>query len=393
MHDNREGIDLGPEPGREQLLRIAVLAANYLSSFSIGVAIGGIIPFLSLIMEQRGVGEVVIGANTAAGSLGIICVAPFVPAIVRRFGLGVAVIGGIVASSVAFLLMGVFQSMLAWFPLRLIFAGGLAIHWIVSETWMNAVASARNRGRIMSVYVTLIAAGFATGPVILGFVGAGGWAPFLIFAAGMMFSALPLALVIRFAPRLPGDRHGTPLYLARSAPTIFAAVVTTGISCAVCFTFLPIYGIRVGLTGGDAVFLLTVFLAGNLVFQIPLGWLADRVNPRFLLLACAAMAIAAPPLVPMLLNATVPLTVLLALWGGALFGLYTVGVIMLGARFQGRGLVVANAAYVMSFEGASILGPPIAGWAMSVWTPNGMMMFLVVVAAVFAAVILVRGTR
>jgi MFS family permease len=139
--------------------RLAVLVANYLSSFAIGLAIGGIVPFLSLVMERRGVGEVMIGANPAAASLGIIVVAPFVPAIVRRVGLATSVIAGIVISVVAFLAMGIFESLAAWFLLRPIVAGGTAIQWIVSETWMNAISTRRDRGRIMAVYVTAVAAG------------------------------------------------------------------------------------------------------------------------------------------------------------------------------------------------------------------------------------------
>lgn len=373
--------------------RTAVLLANYLSSFTIGLAVGGIIPFLSLLMERRGVGEVMIGANTAAASFGIICVAPFVPAIVRRFGVAVSVIAGIVLSVVAFLAMGVFDSLAAWFFLRPIAAGGTAIHWIVSETWMNAIATRRDRGRIMAVYVTSIAAGFAIGPAILTVTGIEGWAPFLIFAGGIALSALPLAMVARRAPTLRIGTHGTPLFLARAAPTIFAAIIATGLYAGACFAFLPIYGLRSGLQEVDAVFLLTAFLAGNLIFQIPVGWLADRVNHRVLLLICAAVAVVVPLLVPAILGTVLPLIVVLSIWGGAVFGFYTVGITMLGERFHGGELAAANAAFVMTFEIANMIGPPVAGYAIQLWTPHGLMAFLVAIATGFALVTILRGAR
>ena len=168
--------------------RAAILVANYLSSFTIGIAVGGISPFLSMILEARGVNETTIGANAAAGSIGIICVAPFVPAIVRHFGLAISVVAGIFLSVVAFLAMAVIDSLVAWFVLRFVFAGGLAIHWVVSETWMNALSTRRDRGQILSIYVTAIAAGFATGPAVLGIVGMSGWLPFTIFAAGELLT-------------------------------------------------------------------------------------------------------------------------------------------------------------------------------------------------------------
>ncbi|MDA1310593.1 MAG: MFS transporter, partial [Proteobacteria bacterium] len=314
--------------------RTAVLIANYLSCFAIGLAVGGSIPLLSLIMERRGVSETLIGANTAMGSIGVICIAPFVPMIVRRFGLAPSVIAGIVLSVASFLAMAVFDSLTAWFVLRPLYAGGLGIHWIVSETWMNTVASNRNRGRIMAIYVTTIAAGMAAGPAILGVTGTEGWMPFAVFGAATFLAALPLALVARYAPQSQIGGHGTPALLIRGAPTVFAAVVAVGLYSGACFVFLPIYGLRSGMAEADAVFLLTAFLAGNLLFQVPIGWLADRINLRLLLLACAAVAIVAPFLIAGVIGAPVVLAIFMALWGGAVFAFYTVGITMLGQRFQ-----------------------------------------------------------
>jgi len=55
--------------------------------------------------------------------------------------------------------------------------------------------------------------------------------------------------------------------------------------------------------------------------------------------------------------------------------------------------VAANAAYVMTFEIANAIGPPVAGAAMALWNPHGMMALLFAVAAVFALVTLLRGVR
>lgn len=383
------GAPAGPRLGRRE----AVLAANYLSSFAIGLAVGGIVPFLSLLMERRGIDETLIGANTAAGSLGIICLAPFVPAVVRRFGLAASVTGGIVVSVAAFLCMGAFDSLAAWFVLRPIAAGGTAIHWIVSETWMNAVSTRRDRGRIMAVYVTMIAGGFAAGPALLTVTGVEGWTPFLVFGAFILFSAAPLVVVARYAPALSIRSVGTPRFLARQAPTICAAVVAAGLYAGACFAFLPIYGLRNGLSEADALLPLTAFMAGNLVFQLPVGWLADRVDHRALLLGCAAVALVAPFLFPLVVGTVWPMVAVATAWGGAAFALYTVGIVMLGERFEGGELMAANAAFVTTLEIANVAGPLAAGASLRLWPPHGMMAFLVCVAAGFAAITVFRGLR
>jgi MFS family permease len=373
--------------------KIAVLIANYLSCFAIGLAVGGSIPLLSLIMERHGVSETLIGANTAMGSIGIICIAPFVPLIVRRFGLVASVIAGIMLSVVSFLAMAIFDSLSVWFVLRPLYASGLGIHWIVSETWMNTLASNRNRGRIMAIYVTTIAAGMAAGPAILGMTGTEGYMPFAVFGAATLLAALPLALVARHAPHSQSGGHGTPALLVRGAPIVFAVVVAVGLYSGVCFVFLPIYGLRSGMGEADAVFLLTAFLAGNLLFQVPVGWLADRINLQFLLLACAAVAITAPFLITWVIDYPLVLVVFMALWGGAVFAFYTVGITILGQRFQADELAAANAAFVMTFEIANAIGPPAAGLAIRLWMPHGMMAFLVAIPAILVLLIIIRGVR
>ena len=373
--------------------RLAVLVANYLSCFAVGLAVGGVIPLFSLILERRDVSETVIGANTAVGSIGIICIAPFVPWIVRRLGLAPAVILGIVLSALALAAIAVSESLVAWFLLRPIYAGGLAIHWVVSETWMNSVASSRDRGRIMAIYVTTIAAGMAAGPAILSMTGTEGVIPFVVFGLATLATAVPLAVVARHAPRLRIGLHGTPGILVKGAPTIFAAVVAVGLYGGACFVFLPIYGLRSGLAEADAVFLLTAFLAGNLLFQIPIGLLADRFNHRALLLGCGGVALVAPFVVSSLLASPIPLAVFMAIWGGAIFAFYTIGITMLGERFQAGELAAANAAFVMTFEIANAAGPPTAGLALGLWAPHGMMAFLIAVAAVFILVTVIRGVR
>ncbi len=378
--------------------REAALLANYLSSFAIGLAIGGVIPFLTLVLERRGVEEIVVGANSAAGSLGIVALAPFVPRIVQRFGMAASVTGGLLVSTVALLLLGVFESLWAWFLLRPLVAGGTVIQWVVSETWMNAISTSRDRGRVMAVYVTAVAAGFAVGPVLLAVVGVDGWLPYLLFGAGILFSAAPMVAVARYAPPMRSREIATPLFLMRRAPTIFAAMIAVGIYAGGSFTFLPIYGLRGGLGQTDAVLVLTAFLAGNLLFQIPVGWLADRFNQRLLLIGCAVIGVVSPLMMILvfagpLVGIGPTLLVLLAVWGGAIFGFYTIAITMLGGRFRGEDLALANAAFIMTFECANIAGPALTGAAMWIWSPHGMMGFLVFVAVFFIAVAAVRGLK
>src|SRR3546814_1848839 len=74
-------------------------------------------------------------------------------------------------------------------------------------------------------------------------------------------------------------------------PTLFRSV---GLVDSAFFTFMPLYGLRVGLSHEAAITLLTAVLAGNVLLQVPLGWLADRFSRRMLLLALGCACCVGP---------------------------------------------------------------------------------------------------
>lgn len=368
------------------------LLAHYASSMSIGLAVGGFVPLIAVTLETRQVDTVLIGINSAVTSLGVLLVAPFATTIVRRLGASPAMVAGLLLTSVSALAMPFLDNLWVWMVLRFLMGAGVAIHWVVSETWMNAIISERRRGLVMSIYITSIASGFALGPLILTLIGTDGALPFIAIATVTGLTALPMALIHKLAPPLALETRGSVVRLAREAPTIFAAVLAVGLVDAAFFTFLPIYGLRIGMPSDTAITLLTAVFAGNVALQIPIGWIADRVNRRALLLVLGAICIACPGLAAWLLRAdSLAAYPILFVWGGCSFGLYTVGVTMLGERYRGGELVAANAAFVMTFELANLLGPPMSGWAIEAWVPTGLMVYMATIAALFVAVSALRG--
>lgn len=100
---------LSPEERRRNL--VAVTAALTATSLIYGLSV----PLLSLILEDRGVGGTLIGSQAALQSAAILLISPLLPRHMSRTGPAVLMLGAILVSLVAFLLLAVFPSMLAWF--------------------------------------------------------------------------------------------------------------------------------------------------------------------------------------------------------------------------------------------------------------------------------------
>lgn len=389
--EHHKGTATEPRPTLSRRELVLVLAVNYASAFAIGLVIGGIIPLYSLVMERWGVDPVVIGANSATASLGIMVTAPFAPLLVRTFGLVPAICFGMLVSAAAIVVMGLTESVEAWFVLRFVGAAGLAVHWIISETWMSSVATDRTRGRILAAYVTFIAAGFAGGPLILTMVGTEGLTPFVLFSAAVLGSAAPFLAVRHLVPNLELSVVASPMILLRGAPTIFAAAAVFGIVDAGLFTFLSIWGLRLDYSEQEALMLVSAFVSGAVLLQLPIGWVADRVSRRGLLVVFAIASVIGPLASIAFADDLDLLLPVLVIWGGLAGGIYTVGLALLGDRFGSGQLAAANAAFVMTFEGTSLIGPPLAGAALELWVPHGLMVLMSVTMVIFAIITVARG--
>ncbi len=372
-----------------RLSLLAILA----STFAVGVAIGGLAPLLALTLNGRGVEPWLIGVNSAMSSVGLITASFFIPKIIMGLGPIRAFLIGLFIVFAAILLLMTAHSTALWFGIRFALGAGLALPWVVTETWMIRICREETRGRVMALYTTVLAAGFATGPIILTVVGTSGNAPFWAFALLFGVSALPILWVRGLVPLFQIPKKTSLIRLALVAPTIFLAALAAGLQDTTIFSLLPIYGLRLGFAEATAVLSLSCFLLGNLVLQYPIGWLADRFNARGALIGCLAVCALGPILSIFGYQNIYVLGVVFFIWGGASWSVYAIGLLMMGKRFRGGELAAANATFVVVFEFANVIGPPAAGAAMKGWDPHGLMVFLGGCALVLLVIAGVRGLR
>ena len=77
------------------------------------------------------------------------------------------------------------------------------------------------------------------------------------------------------------------------------------------------------------------------------------------------------------------------LWGGALFAIYTVGLGLLGDGFPRAQLAAANVVFVMVYQIGGASGPILAGTAIDLMGPEG----LVAVVAATAALLTIAFVK
>ncbi|PWK69067.1 putative MFS family arabinose efflux permease [Aminobacter sp. AP02] len=337
-----------------------------------GAAQGLSYPLFSLLMQKQGMSPAMIGLSAAMMPMGLIASAPFVPAAVRLFsGRTLAVLCSI-AAAICFLLIGYMQDWVAWFVVR--FMIGVVINplYILGEVWALSMAPPSRRGRVMGVFNTLMGIGYASGPLVLTFVGTAGWTPFLVAIVGF----LACAVVLRIMSDLSGfeddgESKAGVLGFAALAPALLFAVLVSAANQQSTYSLLPVFGAAHGLPEAVLAAMLTALSMGNILLQIPLGLMAERVGGRTMILFCAAATAICAVLLPLLIE-TRFIWPALVVMGAVGYGVYTMALVELGNRFSGSLLVAGNAAFALMWGMGGIVGPPASGLVMQNFGPIGL---------------------
>lgn len=381
-----------PAQHPEKLHWLPITAA--VSSISVvGIAIGLGMPLLSVILESRGISASMIGLNTAVAGLASIAAAPLATPLAVRFGVVWTMLGMILLGALAFVGFYFATSFWMWFPLRAVLHLALTVLFILSEFWISTSAPPHRRGFVLGIYATVLSLGFAGGPWLFAQIGSQGFLPFGVTFGLVAIAAIPVLAAWRESPLIASEgetANGFLRYIwlvptATAAVLVFGAVETGG------FALFPVYGARIGYSEADAALLLSMIGLGNVMLQIPIGMLSDRIGDRrHLLLGCAVVGFAGTLLMPHLAANWHVMAVLLFLWGGVVAALYTIGLAHLGSRLHGRDLASANAAFVLCYGLGMVLGPQAIGIGMDLFGTGGFGGSLSLFFAFYIALVLCR---
>ena len=194
-------------------------------------------------------------------------------------------------------------------------------------------------------------------------------------------SAAALAAMTTLQARLLDLIAGIPTLRALGralggAPVVMLAALVAGLVESSELTLLPLFGVHAGFHDRQALLLVTVFMAGNVVLQAPIGLLADRCGRRLLLGVCALFSAVGPLLLAPWFATPLLLWPLLFVWGGTLYAFYSQGIALLGTAFGAAELPTANTLFVMVYCLGGVIGPSAGGMAMDAWPSNGLQVLL-----------------
>ncbi len=362
------------------------------AAFLIAIGFGVSLPLISLRVEATGVSGAWIGLNAAMPALGWITGSALLPFLQIRLGVPFKRLLQMFLGLGLMALFGLryadgYAEMTA---LRFLFGGAIGVVFRLIEFWINDVTGKDDRGRNIGIYNILFMVGLIIGSMLQPLFGVMGWAafapPLLMMVLGLValqfWSGQPSPAV---ETAIPPSAYGIVL----SVPVALLCVLAYGIYESAPTTLMPVYVLRNNLDSATAAHTLTAAALGNLILQYPVTAISDRIGRTLPMLICASTVAATSAMIPQTLGNEALFLAVVALWGGAAGTMYSMALAMIGDRFHGGQLVVANAAFGIVYAVGSIAGPIVNGFAIDQMNTHGLMVLLAITFAVLSVVILV----
>ena len=265
---------------------ILSLAALFLSVILLQLSSGGVGPLDALTGLEQGFSKGQIGILGSSHFLGFFIGCWWAPRVMGSVGHSRAFAVFTSMGAIGMLGHTLLIDPMAWAVMRV--ASGLCVAgcYTVIEAWLQAKATNENRGRTMGVYrVVDISASLGAQMMIGALATVETYLAYNLLTLFCCASLLPLALTKASPPITKSAPRLRPLLALSRSPLAVSAVVVTGLTSAAYRMVGPIYGSELGLNASQIGLFLAGYVLGGAISQYPSGWLADKYDRRWVVIA------------------------------------------------------------------------------------------------------------
>jgi len=353
---------------------------------------GLLVTLLTVRGAQLGFTETTIGIMQACYPLGALVGCRVAPHLIERVG-HIRTFGALASlCSTAALVHMLTDDPVSWSAMRFLAGFCFIGLYVIAESWLNAQARNANRAAILSIYFIVQTGGSAGGVAMVGLPDPSGGMLFAVTSIMVSLCLVPLLISRVRAPDYVAPDRLSMLRLARISPMAVSGAMLNGAAQVALFVALPLYGLAIGLSQGAAASLLVVATLSGALFQFPVGWISDRVDRRYVVIALSmvgALAYGGLAFGP----GGVWLYVGVAVIAAVTFPIYSLCVAHANDRLSPAQIVPASGTLVMALNIGSLLGAFLGPSALRAFGPGGFMLCMVGIAVATIVVALVRTVR
>jgi len=267
-----------------------------------------------------------------------------------------------------------------WIALRFATGFCLAGLYLVTEAWLNAIATNETRGRILSIYMITSYGAMGAGQFLLLADDPATFRLFGLTSVLFSFALIPVALTRTAAPVIEEVRSMSWSKLYAASPTGVLTGFTAGMVLGIAFGLGPVYAKTAAGGAINVAYFMGALMIAGLIFQWPIGRLSDKIDRRRVIFGVAAASGAIALAAGFLPDADANIQIaIVAAFGAFALSLYSLGLAYTNDYIEPADLVPASAGLILTYSAGSAVGPFIAGFVMEYFGPGGFFFFLSVV--------------
>jgi MFS family permease len=353
------------------------LVSPFLSLVLMIIASGLFNTFVSIRLEMEGVSSKEIGIVVSSLYFGILLGSFRIDRWISKVGHTRSFISFALALALLTLAQSLWINPWYWSFLRLLGGVCMAGVFIVIESWLLIQSGPKLRGAILSIYLAIFYAALSSGQFLINASDPASQIPFLITAALLALSIIPVAISKVGGPKLSASSPMSLSQLYRISPLGFMGGVISGVMLAVIYGLVPLYAKSVGMSLSEIGTFMAVIIFGGFTLQLPFGKLADKTDRRKVLNWASFIAAFLAIAIGLFHEGSLYLLYLMAgIFGGFSFTLYPLSMAYACERLKEEQIVAATGGFVLSYGLGAIVGPLLAPLAMQFLGSGGLFYFL-----------------
>ena len=357
-----------------------------------GGTFGITMPLSTLTLKSWGSSSTMIGLNSAMPALSAVLTTPFMPKFINYWGQKNVIRFCLVLVATCCICLPLFPDLFSWFILRfLLGAGGTGI-WLLSEVWINGFAEDHNRGKIIGAYSALLSLGFIVGVLMFSVIGVESNTAFYLAAGFVLIAAIPVWTM----SDLPTNEMAEDISMWNHmvlSPGLMGSSWMMGFLYAATAYLLPIFALQFDLNYAQSSRTIAWLGSGELAMPLFVGWFADKIDKRKLMIFIALVTIATLSIMPFVFEAPFMRLATLFVLGGAIMSFYSLGLTILGQKFKGSLLASANASFIFFLCLGEIIGPPVIGTAMDLFGTFAFGWSMALFTLIYLVIFISTGSR
>lgn len=281
-----------------------------------------------------------------------------------------------------------------WIASRALYGFAICGLFIVAQSWLNDAVGNAVRGRVMAIFYISYIAGLGLGSLALAFIDISTSAAPIVAIGFAALSIIPVGLTTLPPPPPPEAASIAVRQAWRISPVGLVAMLAVGGLSMMVAGFAPIHATASGFTKNEVSILMVSMQVGTVLIQLPLGWISDRTDRRYVLIAAALLVMVAGTTASQTIGAPFAMTVLIFLiWSGATESIYAIANAHANDRARKDDLVALSSTMLATWSFSGFLFPALATTLTAFFGTQAFMYIAVAIALIFAGFVSWRIAR